>query len=255
MTDKRFVSKFYGIDFYSYENVKDMDDCCLIGCTLYGKLTKELVEKMKKEYGFLCEVLAERDKYPDYEFSVKGVMPKSKLKEAKSEMKKAGGDLMYEKYVSVLIKSSDGFLFSGWKSKRRTKIKPEDLPKSFVKLDNYKKHGYLQTAGIADVEYHPSVFDDHAFKDDFLFITYTNGNLDRTTFDTLHQTCDEYVFGMDILDVIKGIEMNNSDNAILQEKVADIKKRMVDKYNRYVDEMNNNWKRGMKNIETFEELV
>lgn len=111
---------------------------------------------------------------------------------------------------------------------------------------------------MADVAYKPCLFDNHAFKDDFLCITYKDksGKMfgDKSELDELTDASDEYIFGNDILRVVEGIVKNNPDNQELQKKMLKIKERMVEKYNTYVEEENRKWNHGLKKVDSFEEL-
>ena len=71
----------------------------------------------------------------------------------------------------------------------------------------------------------------------------------------LYSLCDEYVFGNDILTVVCGIEKNNPDNQLIQDKIRIIKQQLVIQYNAYVNEMNTDLGRNMKYIQDFNELV
>ena len=70
----------------------------------------------------------------------------------------------------------------------------------------------------------------------------------------LLEACDEYVFGNDIINILKGIETNNPDNQELLDKVQTIKSQMVVQYNAYVDQMRQDFGREEKYIKDFSEL-
>lgn len=256
-TTKKFNSKFYGIDFYGYEHINKVSEKEPINCELRGQITKEIVKKMQDNFGFMSINGFELDNEPGIVYGLKGLMPRGNVEKAKAALKEDNIYMSYERYTSVKFQNGE-YLFSGWRSKVRTKIKPEDLPESYVELHNYKKHGYLETAGVADVAYKPCLFDNHAFKDDFLCITYKDksGKMfgDKSELDELTDASDEYIFGNDILRVVEGIVKNNPDNQELQKKILKIKERMVEKYNTYVEEENRKWNHGLKKVDSFEEL-
>lgn len=54
-----------------------------------------------------------------------------------------------------------------------TKIKPEDLPDTFIKYWDGNTWHYLETAGVVDIVYQ-SVINNHVFRDDSLYISYTD---------------------------------------------------------------------------------
>lgn len=220
-TTRKFNSKFYGIDFYGYEHINKVSEKEPINCELRGQITKEIVKKMQDDFGFMSINGFELDNEPGIVYGLKGLMPRGNVEKAKAALKEDNIYMSYERYTSVKFQNGE-YLFSGWRSKVRTKIKPEDLPESYVELHNYKKHGYLETAGVADVAYRPCLFDNHAFKDDFLCITYKDksGKMfgDKSELDELTEASDEYIFGNDILMVVEGIVKNNPDNQNLQKK-------------------------------------
>ena len=147
----------------------------------------------------------------------------------------------------------NGRLYAGWSFAHPTKITKEDLSDDFVLLENYKKHGYIRTGGIKSLIYRPSVFHNHAFKDDFLYISYSK-NLGeyKEGYDegSTYKECDEYIFGSDIINFIVSVD-KYSPNI----DTSDIKKRMVEQYNLYCDEMNERSSQKVKKINSFEELL
>lgn len=99
----------------------------------------------------------------------------------------------------------DGTLFAG---KCRTKIIPSMLPEWYVHGRFYKCWGYISVKGITDMKYFPNHHTDHFLKDDFLLISYGGKLVEKPdgkgiTFDK-YDGVDEYVFGNEILRVIKG---------------------------------------------------
>ena len=60
----------------------------------------------------------------------------------------------------------DGRLYSGWEFAHPTKLTADDLPAYYILLNDYKKHGYIRSAGVKGLLYHPSPFHNHYFKDE-----------------------------------------------------------------------------------------
>ena len=114
----------------------------------------------------------------------------------------------------------------------------------------------METAGVVDMIYEPGPFHNHTFKDDFLYIAYKERlpEAKQGCWSELLEACDEYVFGNDIINVLKGIETNNPDNQELLDKVQTIKSQMVVQYNAYVDQMRQDFGREEKYIKDFSEL-
>lgn len=139
-------------------------------------------------------------------------------------------------YWYVFKELPDGRLYAGWGFAHPTKLTKDDLPPDYILLTNYKKCGYIRTAGVKSLIYHESPFHNHTYKDDFLYISYTQDlgeyNPSRDD-DGTFQQCDEYIFGNDIVDFILAVEKWSPEI-----DVTDIKERMVDQYNAYIDEMN-----------------
>lgn len=257
MAKRTFKSKFYNCSYYAYAPVSKVPDDTMISCTIYGDIKKDDVEQWKNAFGLVLWSENEERKLQYNCFSVKGYIPKGKLAEAKEKLKEKEFQIHHDRYTYMHFEIPGGYLYSGWKSGRKTKIKPEDLPDSYVYLCNYKKEGYLETAGVVDVEYKPCIFHNHSYKDDFLFISYTKElpYLESgKSSDDVFNACDEYIFGNDILVAIRGIERNNQDNKELQTKIQKIKSAMVDQYNAFVDEMNLTYNRGLKHVNDIAEL-
>ena len=248
MAKKRFNSKFYCQEYISVIPTRKASEDALIPCCIYGEsITKSLINELEQKFDFFLKSGNEERKLGSCCYCVNGFMKKANMEKAKEDLKKNGFDIRFDTYVSAQFKLPEGYLYSGWKSGRKTKIKPEDLPDSYVYLCNYKKEGYLETAGVVDVEYKPCIFHNHSYKDDFLFISYTKELPDLESgksSDDVFNACDEYIFGNDILVAIRGIERNNQDNKELQTKIQKIKSAMVDQYNAFVDEMNLTYNRG-----------
>ena len=222
MAKKKLNNTFYNIDYYSMKNISKLPPDTIIT----GKLL------------FSSEENIDQFDYPNVEIFDQGGFnwsvrfPVQIREELKKYVRTLGMELKYDSYIYVHNEIPEGYLYSGWGTGRKTKIKPDDLPESFVYLGNYKKHGYLQTAGVTDIAYKPSPFHNHTFKDDFLYLSYHGEVILKGVWD--NSVYDEYVFGNDIVDVIFSIE---KWNPVLKDKVDIIKKQMVDQYNAYCDEM------------------
>lgn len=256
MANKRFNSKFYCLQYMAMAPVSKAPDDKFIPCEIYGTITKELVEEWKKNFDFIVESINEEEKLKYECYSIKGFIPKMNLKKAKNQMKENGIRLHSSSYVYMCFEIPGNYLYSGWKTGRKTKIKPEDLPESYIRTTNYKKDGYLETAGVVDIEYKESPFHNHTFKDDFLFISYSKKlpELHPGHTDEMFDACDEYIFGNDILNIIEGIEKNNTDNKELQDKIKTIKARMVNQYNAFIDEVGSRLGSGYSYVKDFSEL-
>ena len=230
MGKKRFGSKFYNIDFISMRRISKVPEDTKIVCKVIGEITNDKIPTLVDMFGdYMHDVQPVESNMQWLQQQI--ILTVGELKTTKETLKAMGLYLSYDKYTYVKHSTDDGTLFAGWKTGRKTKIKPEDLPDSYVRVHNYKKNGYIETAGVIDVLYKPSPFHNHTYKDDFLLLSYTkmmNPNHD------MWEECDEYIFGNDIVDVIFGIEKNNPK---LKEQIQAIKDAMVVQYNLYVDEM------------------
>lgn len=259
MAKKRFNSKFYCQEYISVVPTRRASEDTIIPCCIYGEsITKSLIDELEQKFDFFLKGGNEERNLGSCCYRVNGFMKKANMNKAKEDLKKNGFDIRFDTYVSAQFKLPEGYLYSGWKTGRRTKIKPEDLPESYVYLSNYKKNGFLETAGVVDIVYHPSPFHNHTFKDDFLFISYSRkfaDNGQNCNFDMLVDGCDEYVFGNDIISVVHGIELNNKDDEQLIQKIQKIKSDMVKQYNAYAEEMKSSFGRKVSYIEDFSELL
>ena len=156
-------------------------------------------------------------------------------------------------YWYVEKKLPDGRLYSGNGFSHPTKLTAKDLPEDYILLTNYKKHGYIRASGVKDLIYSPSPFHNHAFKDDFLYISYTiplGEYVSGWEKNSTYNRCDEYIFGNDIVNFIFAVEKWSPDYDVTQ-----IKRDMVKQYNLYCDEMSS-WRStyNYKKIERLEEL-
>lgn len=95
--------------------------------------------------------------------------------------------------------SDDNLYYYGLDRNYPTKIKPEDLPKSFMKYWDGNAYHYLDTAGVVDIVYQP-VIENHVFKDDSLYISYT----DKIKYKNKYENEDERFSGwLDVEDEMK----------------------------------------------------
>ena len=115
--------------------------------------------------------------------------------------------------------SQDGTLFANGYTP--TKIKPEDLPSSFVKIYRTDLWHYLQTAGVKYIQYKPNYFTtDSLFKDDFLFLSYDKPivKVDDSRLGW-YDGYDYVCYGWDVITVLNGVLTNSEIEApeILRE--------------------------------------
>ena len=126
----------------------------------------------------------------------------------------------------------DGTLFSG---NYPTKIIPSMLPEWYARGRYYKRWGYLSVKGITDLKYIPNRFTNHFLKDDFLLISYGGKLVEKdaprgSTLDR-YDGVDEYVFGNEILTVLKGArEFSNYDISPIIEQIKDKVEMLAEKY-------------------------
>lgn len=103
----------------------------------------------------------------------------------------------------------------------QTKIKPEQLPDSYIEGLYYAyDHGYMNTAGIKYMIYRPNKCFNHMFKDDFLFISYDKP-IEKDKY--MFYKSDEYVWGTNIIAILKGAEKYSGYD------ISEIKKQIEDK--------------------------
>ena len=126
----------------------------------------------------------------------------------------------------------DGTLFSG---NYPTKIIPSMLPEWYARGRYYKRWGYLSVKGITDLKYIPNRFTNHFLKDDFLLISYGGILVEKDaprgcTLDR-YDGVDEYVFGNEILTILKGArEFSNYDISPIIEQIKDKVEMLAEKY-------------------------
>ena len=126
----------------------------------------------------------------------------------------------------------DGTLFSG---NYPTKIIHSMLPEWYARGRYYKRWGYLSVKGITDLKYIPNRFTNHFLKDDFLLISYGGKLVEKdaprgSTLDR-YDGVDEYVFGNEILTVLKGArEFSNFDISPIIGQIKDKVEMLAEKY-------------------------
>ncbi len=110
------------------------------------------------------------------------------------------------------VTNPDGTLF--YKT-FKTKIMPKDLPEWFLYGRYYKRFGYMSTKGIVDLVLITTRHLGTFLKDDFLLISY-HGQIERIPDNQLTRSSsfldefrgyDDYVFGSEIMTILKGAEM------------------------------------------------
>lgn len=246
---KRIVRAFYNDMYYKYVPLRKLDS----EERIIGQI------RVWNADGFLADL---QNAFPDIE-PVEGYVEENNIisiifpirihKKLFSYVRKKGFYLDYPRYLVVKQEIPGGYLYSGWGTGRKTRILPEDLPPSYIRLYNYKKSGYLQTACVKDIFYRPSRFHNHSYKDDFLFLSYKEPFKEGCDWFQIKDAFTEYVFGNDIVDVVFGVEKYSPD---LKEKTDAIKARMVEQYNLYVDEIERlGWREHPKKIVCLEELL
>lgn len=168
----------------------------------------------------------------------------------REKCRKHGVDGSTNGYVMYNDTLPDGCLYAARSRIFPTKLTAADMPESYCHLKGYKKSGYLRTDGVTKLIYHPSPFHNHSFKDDFLYIFY-DGDSDGAEVVTdsrgLVTKYDECVFGNDIINVIRYIGRYSPEI-----DTEDIRKRMVQQYNDFVDEVG--YRYGSKKVSSFEDL-
>ena len=171
-------------------------------------------------------------------YTVKALDFKSITKADREKMSEEEKEYWKDKHFWYVSKTlPDGRLYAGWGSRYPTKLTPADLPDDYIRNYDYKKNGFIRTSGVKDLVYAPAPFHNHAFKDDYLYISYGKKLPPYKAADwgegSTYAECDEYIWGNNIVDFIFAVEKNSPD-----VNVADIKRRMVEQYNAYCDEMN-----------------
>ena len=90
----------------------------------------------------------------------------------------------------------DGFLRAD--DRYHTKLRPEDLPESFVYFSNSLYfNGFLDSAGVVDIKYVPNLWINHFLKDDYIVISYRGKIGEEKNYK--YENGDFRIFGNDIL--------------------------------------------------------
>ena len=135
--------------------------------------------------------------------------------------RKAGSSLSSEDHIN-------GFLYA--QGIYRSKIMPDDLPPYFIKLNRYGTV-YLDTKNVRDIKYRPTYsFDNHLFKDDSLYISYTNPITKRESSShtiVYYDNYDYLLWGWDMVRFICAVKSNSDFD------VFPIQKMLCDKFDWY----------------------
>lgn len=153
----------------------------------------------------------------------------------------------------------DGRLYSGNGTQYPTNITAEDLPESFVRIENRYKNGWLNTAGVKSVVFTKSIFPNHWLRDANLYISYLDEDSadfkeilkNKTNYLLFDEKNYSYVFENEILIALKGISIY-SPNVDLTETIQGL----IDGYNIYADDRNacyDNPRQQMKHINSLDE--
>lgn len=140
--------------------------------------------------------------------------------------------ILFVKGDARRFSNRDGTLFSG---NYPTKILPSMLPEWYARGRYYKRWGYLSVKGITDMIYIPNRFTNHFLKDDFLLLSYggkltPKANTQGSVLDK-YDGVDEFVFGNDILTVLKGArEFSDYDISPIIEQLKDKVEMLAEKY-------------------------
>lgn len=96
----------------------------------------------------------------------------------------------------------NGFLLAN--DRYKTKMKPEDLPDSFIFISGGGvHHGFLDAAGVIDLKYVPNLWINHLLKDDCLVISYT-GKIGNEEKHYCFENEDQCIYGNSILYFLEG---------------------------------------------------
>lgn len=93
----------------------------------------------------------------------------------------------------------NGFLRAD--DRHNTKIRPEDLPASFVYFANSTRfNGLVDSAGVVDMKYVPNLWINHFLRDDYIIISYRGKIEEEKDFNYANE--DFRIFGNDLLDFL-----------------------------------------------------
>ena len=120
------------------------------------------------------------------------------------------------------VVSPEGYLFA--QGRYLTKIKESDLPPWFIRCYIHRQYGWLDTKRIFDLLYKPNMHVNHAFKDDFLYISYTPGQ--KIVHDPSsiagYTGYDEVIWGHCITDVVRAAKQNAGfDTSKIEQQIID----------------------------------
>lgn len=122
------------------------------------------------------------------------------------------------------LEKNNDFLYSNGKYK--TKLTKEDMPNYYIESLYYAyNHGFMNASGVKYIVYKSNKFSNHMFKDDFLYISYNKPiteNKDKNSFD-FYEGYDEYVWGSNIISMLKAIEKYSNYD------ISEIKKQIEEK--------------------------
>lgn len=147
--------------------------------------------------------------------------------------------IMYEpKKGFYYYEDPNGYLFSNFKY--RTKIKPEDLPDYYVYGRFYKRWGFLCSEGVKGVYYKPLLWINHFLRDDLLFISYKNEQIDEIDVEDFgYKTFDYFISGNEILDFLKAMTVYSPSVNIepikdgIKNKLKVLKEKYPDEFGDY----------------------
>lgn len=250
---KKKLADFYYKEYTSMKRVADIhDDELFVPVRIFHAdgLTDDFIRQELPEFssGYMMEGM-----------HMAGYVMKKDLPAFRKKCGNLGIQVDADRYVYYTSELPDGRLYASRATRLYpTKMTADDLPASYLEVTNYKKHGYVRTDGVIKVVYKPSCFNNHAFKDDFIFIFYEGNasadDADNMDFSAVSDACDVFIFGNDIIFVVNAIARFSPGCDL-----SSIKKGMVNKYNAYVKEMQthdcmgHDWED--EHIATFEELL
>ncbi len=116
------------------------------------------------------------------------------------------------------ISSPEGFLFA--QGRYPTKIK--ELPSYFIPCYIHHQMGWIDTKNIKDLLYKPNLYVNHAFKDDRLYISYSQKIVAAPDRLTEYTGYDEIIWGHDIVFIVMAAKTNAGyDTSIIEQQILD----------------------------------
>ena len=106
-------------------------------------------------------------------------------------------------------KLENNYLFSYKTRITKTKITPDDLPESYIKVYFRGNIRYINAANIKSIIYKPNYIFNHVHKDDFIFFSYNKPisiNMNANFIDEKIWDYDNYIWGNSIIDFVKAVE-------------------------------------------------